>query len=52
MIPGTVTGVMPSRHRLTLRPTRSDRIVINAHADNETAEHASGEDEATARRFG
>ena len=29
-----------------------DRIVLNAHTDNEAAAHAAGEDEETARRFG
>lgn len=29
-----------------------DHIVLNAHADNEAAAHAAGEDEETARRFG
>ena len=31
---------------------RGDRIVLNAHTDNEAAAHAAGEDEETARRFG
>jgi len=31
---------------------RGDRIVLNAHADNEAAAHAAGEDEETARRLG
>ncbi len=31
---------------------RSDRIILNAHVDNEAAEHAAGEDTETARRFG
>jgi RimJ/RimL family protein N-acetyltransferase len=31
---------------------RGDRIVLSAHADNEAAAHAAGEDEETARRFG
>ena len=31
---------------------RGDRIVLNAHTDNEAAAHAASEDEETARRFG
>jgi RimJ/RimL family protein N-acetyltransferase len=31
---------------------RGDRIVLNAHADDQAAAHAAGEDEETARRFG
>ncbi|HET6192270.1 MAG TPA: GNAT family protein [Trebonia sp.] len=31
---------------------RGDRIVLNAHNDDEAAVHAAGEDEETARRFG
>ena len=31
---------------------RGDRIVLNAHDDDEAAAHAAGEDEETARRFG
>jgi RimJ/RimL family protein N-acetyltransferase len=31
---------------------RGDRILLNAHADEEAAAHAAGEDEETARRFG
>jgi RimJ/RimL family protein N-acetyltransferase len=31
---------------------RGDRIVLSAHADEEAAAHAAGEDEETARRFG
>jgi len=31
---------------------RGDRILLNAHADEDAAAHAAGEDEETARRFG
>jgi RimJ/RimL family protein N-acetyltransferase len=31
---------------------RGDRILLNAHTDEDTAAHAAGEDEETARRFG
>lgn len=31
---------------------RSDRLVLNAHADGDAADHVAGEDEETARRFG
>lgn len=31
---------------------RGDRVVLSAHADNEAAAHAAGEDEETARRLG
>lgn len=31
---------------------RGERILLNAHADEEAAAHAAGEDEETARRFG
>jgi RimJ/RimL family protein N-acetyltransferase len=31
---------------------RGDRILLNAHADEDAAAHAVGEDEETARRFG
>jgi RimJ/RimL family protein N-acetyltransferase len=31
---------------------RGDRILLNAHTDNDAAAHAAGEDEETARRLG
>jgi RimJ/RimL family protein N-acetyltransferase len=31
---------------------RGDRIVLNAHTDEDAAAHVAGEDEETARRFG
>jgi hypothetical protein len=31
---------------------RSDRILLNAHTDEDVAAHVAGEDEETARRFG
>ena len=42
------------RHdRVTAAPElRSDRIVLNAHADEDVTAHVAGEDEETARRFG
>jgi RimJ/RimL family protein N-acetyltransferase len=36
----------------TVPELRGDRILLNAHADEDAAAHAAGEDEATARRFG
>ena len=36
----------------TVPELRGDRILLNAHADEEAAAHAAGEDEETARRFG
>ncbi|HEY0936145.1 MAG TPA: hypothetical protein VGD91_20695 [Trebonia sp.] len=36
----------------TVPELRGDRILLSAHADNEAAVHAAGEDEETARRFG
>ena len=36
----------------TVPELRGDRILLNAHADEDAAAHAAGEDEETARRFG
>ena len=36
----------------TVPELRGERILLNAHADEEAAVHAAGEDEETARRFG
>ena len=34
----------------TVPELRGDRILLNAHADEDAAAHAAGEDEETARR--
>ena len=36
----------------TVPELRSDRILLNAHTDDDAAAHVAGEDEETARRFG
>ena len=36
----------------TVPELRGDRILLNAHSDEDAAAHAAGEDEETARRFG
>jgi RimJ/RimL family protein N-acetyltransferase len=36
----------------TVPELRGDRVLLNAHAEEDAAAHAAGEDEETARRFG